>query len=130
MTTDKELDLDRFVDMFDTAMNSDNPTVKKCFNNLLIVIALAHAENNEVEKGPLRTLVDQVEHLTTRIIDLERSILIMRDASGPAGTPYTFSTSTPYTSTSIWMGGGGYVSPNSGATSITSPFSASTIGNA
>jgi hypothetical protein len=43
MSKPEEIDLEKFVDMFDTAMNSDNPAVKRCFNNLLMVVALAHA---------------------------------------------------------------------------------------
>lgn len=107
----KEFDLEQFVDMFDTAMNSDNPTVQKCFNNLLMVVALAHAEDKDVHYGPLRKLVDDVNDLKRRLTIMESSVMSSKN------TPYTGGINNP-----IWVSttttGSGYVPPNSGPYSI------------
>jgi len=113
MTNKEELDLEQFVDMFDTAMNSDNPAVQRCFNNLLMVVALAHAEDKERQIGPFRTLTTHIKQLTNRIDDLERVIRNMQTI-GPAGTPYTsINTGMPPSYVSY-----SYTVPNGGATSI------------
>ena len=115
----KDFDLEQFVDMFDTAMNSDNPTVQKCFKNLLMVVALAHAEDKEKHIGPLRKLVNDVDRLNDRITSLEfvlQSMKNMNEGSGPLGSPYT---TTPYNIwTTVGINGNGYVPPYSGATSV------------
>lgn len=112
MTNKEELDLKQFVDMFDTAINSDNPAVKKCFNNLMMIVALVHAEDPEKQVGPFRSLTTHITYLADRIDDLERDIRNMQTV-GPAGTPYTYTNMLPsYVSYS-------YTPPNGGATSIT-----------
>lgn len=69
MSTDNtDIDLEMFVDMFDTAMNSQNPAVKKCFNNLLLIVALTHTSDATThDVGPLRSLVNKVNELERRI---------------------------------------------------------------
>lgn len=87
MSNNAEFDLELFVDMFDTALASDNPTVKKCFNNLLMVVSLVHAEDKDDQLiGPLRKLVNDVENLTSRIICIENIIANKFDTSGPTGS--------------------------------------------
>ena len=65
------LDLTNLLEMLDVAMSSDNPTVKKCFQNLMLVVALVHAENKTEHTGPLKELL-------TRISMLEREINILK----------------------------------------------------
>jgi len=93
------LDLEQFVDMFDTAMNSTNPTVKKCFNNLLIVVALAHAEDDAPVYGPLRSLLNTVHDLSTRIVNIENRMMAKPQTGGPAGSPTTYYSIQPNTLT-------------------------------
>lgn len=84
-----DFDLEQFVDLFDTAMTSDNPTVKRAFKNLLMVAAIANAEEtfDGLRKGPLRRLVEDVRALNQRLGNLE--------GAGAFRTPYT--NGKPYT---------------------------------
>ena len=65
-----DFNLEQFVDLFDTAMSSDNPTVRRAFKNLMLVAALADSEN-ENKTGPLRNLVEKVKSLEGRISAVE-----------------------------------------------------------
>jgi hypothetical protein len=110
----KEFDLEKFVDMFDTAMDSNNPTVQKCFNNLLMVVALAHAEDKEKHIGPLRKLVDEIKDLQNRMSYIEHSLVEHSTSKkyyerGGTNTVPIWTTTT--------TDGNGYVPPYSGATS-------------
>lgn len=110
----ENFDLNKFIDMFDTAMNSDNPTVKKCFNNLLLVVSIAHAEddvndNNGRTIGPLRELVMKVDELERRLLKIE---YINQVNMQPPQSPFTQTWTT--------TAGNGYVQPNSGPYSISS----------
>jgi|688.fasta_scaffold30275_16 hypothetical protein len=115
MSKPEEIDLEKFVDMFDTAMNSDNPAVKRCFNNLLMVVALAHAEDKEKQLGPLRKLVNDVTELNSRMATIEKAMVhtnsyVYNDMGIDYNTPPIWTTTgTNY--------GSGYVPPFSGATS-------------
>jgi hypothetical protein len=93
-----DFDLDTFVDLFDTALTSDNPTVKKAFKNLLMVTALVHAKDNEFDRqrGPLRRLVDDINNLNRRLSDVENQ----RIYPG-AGFPSPM-TPTPYQPGPTW----------------------------
>jgi len=114
--SNKEFDLEQFVDMFDTAMNSDNPTVQRCFNNLLMVVALAHAEDKEKHIGPLRKLVTDVRELQDRLTIIESAI----KASSKQYNPIDSACRDPQwnTWTTTITAGNGYVAPSSGAYSI------------
>lgn len=68
----EDFDLEKFVDLFDTAMTSDNPTIKKAFKNLMIVATLVTAEN-ETKTGPLKQLLKTVDDLKSRVAVLESS---------------------------------------------------------
>lgn len=98
-----DFDLEQFVDLFDTAMTSDNPTVKKAFKNLMIVATLVNAEN-EPKIGPLRELMTSLNDLRSRVATLEAS---KYSSYGPitTNTPgmptWTVGTPTPYTTGNI-----------------------------
>ncbi len=70
-----DFDLETFVDLFDTAMTSDNPAVRKAFKNLLLISAIVNSEhsNSGLRRGPLRRLVEDIQHLNRRINTLETS---------------------------------------------------------
>ena len=118
----ENFDLEQFVDMFDTAMNSDNPTVKKCFNNLLMVVALAHAEDKEKHIGPLRKIVDDLAYVSRRLEEIERTIRIMNNSTGPSGTPYNYNSTSGMSYTIA--NGGAY---STSTVSIPSPYSSINI---
>lgn len=70
-----DFDLETFVDLFDTAMTSDNPAVQRAFKNLMMIAAIAHAnaegQGLQSPQGPLRRLVDDVRNLNRRVNELE-----------------------------------------------------------
>lgn len=88
-----EFDLEKFVELFDVAMTSDNPTVRKAFKNLLIVAALVDSENENKIPGPLRQLMIDVGELKSKMIVMERSKFTNTNY-GPITTGYP-STNNP-----------------------------------
>lgn len=68
---DDEFDIEKFIDLFDTAMTSDNPTVRRAFKNLLIVAALVDSEAPPRSVGPMRGLYNQIDELRRRISQIE-----------------------------------------------------------
>ena len=74
----EELDLEKFVELFDAAMSSDNPTVKKCFNNLLMVVAFAHSGDEKVKNGPLTKLVTDVNALKGQYEAISAELRLLR----------------------------------------------------
>ena len=97
---EEDFNLEQFVDLFDTAMMSDNPTVKKAFKNLMLVATLVSAEN-EPKIGPLRELITTINDLRARVSTLESS---KYSSYGPitTGMPtWTVGTPTPYTTGNI-----------------------------
>lgn len=141
-----DFDLEKFVDLFDTAMSSDNPAVKRALRNLLMIAAMVDAENPATQSGPLRRLVEDIKNLNNRITNMES-----KQSWAPPAWPYNPGTSTPsvpagpypYTTTTTTttpgqfppntiVGGGsvttGYVAVNSGAVSgdISANYSSTT----
>jgi len=70
-----DFDLETFVDLFDTAMSSDNPSVQRALKNLLMIAAIVNAENTNagLQQGPLRRLVEDQKNIVRRLQDLENN---------------------------------------------------------
>ena len=69
-----EFDITEFAKMFDAALASDNPTVKKALRSFMMVAAIVHAEDgDEVVAGPLETLITKVNHLESMIRELQNN---------------------------------------------------------
>lgn len=67
-----DFDLETFVDLFDTALSSDNPTVQRALRNLIMISSIVNAQNPEgLRKGPLRRLVEDIQNLNKRLKNLE-----------------------------------------------------------
>lgn len=98
-----DFDLEKFVDLFDTAMSSDNPTVKRAFKNLMLIVALADSEN-ENKNGPLRNLVEHVKSLESRIAAIEWKNNFGNGVTGAAGAigPYPYQPSPVWTTSTTW----------------------------
>lgn len=111
--TKEELDLEKFVELFDTAMNSDNPAVQKCFNNLMLVVALVHAEDKEKHDGPLKSLVNEFRDMQKRLSYIEHTL--NKQTKVHEYNDYVNINTHPYWSNTT--NGHGYVPPFSGATS-------------
>jgi len=72
-----DFDLERFVELFDECMTSENPAVQKAFKNLLLVASISHSDTKRfpVTKGPLRRLVEDLHHINRRVGQLEDRML-------------------------------------------------------
>ncbi len=70
-----DFDLETFVDLFDTAMSSDNPAVQRALKNLVLISAMVNAQQNPegLRKGPLRRIVDDINNITRRLSNLENA---------------------------------------------------------
>lgn len=68
-----DFDLDTFVDLFDTAISSDNPAVQRALKNLLMIAAIVNAEDPEagMRKGPLRRVIEDQGHILRRLERVE-----------------------------------------------------------
>jgi len=64
-----DAELEQLADLFDQAMTSDNPTVRRAFRNLLMVAAIDQAEN--AQAGPIRELLNRIKRLETRLNSVE-----------------------------------------------------------
>jgi hypothetical protein len=90
-----DVDLKTFVELFDTAMTSTNPSVKKCFHNLLMLAALVHAEEtNDHQKGPLGKLLDDVVKLQDKVEAIRISTLYQHPSYNDSMYVSTTSTSS------------------------------------
>ena len=90
-----DFDLDRFINMFDEALTSEDPRVIDALRGLLMIVALTRPEaRTAVERGPLRRLVDDVTNLNRRLGAVENRVLEDRDRAISAdkyrNTPKTF----------------------------------------
>ena len=72
-----DFDLERFVDMFDEAMSSQDPRVIDALRNLLMIVTLTRPEVRERQgrnSGPLRRLFEDMHHLNRRLYDVEDTL--------------------------------------------------------
>jgi hypothetical protein len=101
-----DFDLETFVDLFDAALTSDNPAVKKALKNLLLITTMVQSELSAEEriKGPLRQVIDDIGNLNRRLNRLEDQNIY------PQGPTYTPSTITPV----VGPGGPFWTTPNTG----------------
>ena len=68
-----DFDLETFVDLFDTAISSDNPAVQRALKNLLMIAAIVNAEDPEatMRQGPLRRVIDDQRNIIRRLDRIE-----------------------------------------------------------
>ena len=84
-----DFDLERFVDMFDEAMTSQDPRVVRALRDLIMMVTLTRPESRDVgiidrQRGPLRRLYEDIHHLNNRLgrVEEEQSHLV-RQLSRP-----------------------------------------------
>jgi hypothetical protein len=68
-------DITEFAKMFDAALASDNPAVKKALRNFMMVAAIVHAQElNEDERlaGPFEVLLKKVQDLESMVREVQR----------------------------------------------------------
>ena len=70
-----DFDLERFIDMFDTALTSNDPRVVETLRKLMMIVALTRPETPPTERtGPLRRLFEDMNHLNRRLHEVEDSL--------------------------------------------------------
>jgi hypothetical protein len=67
-----EQDLYEFAKMFDAAIASDNPAVKKALRNFMLIAAISEAENTS-ETGPFQGMFDRLSNLETQVAGLRNT---------------------------------------------------------
>jgi hypothetical protein len=71
-----DFDITEFAKMFDAALASDNPSVKKALRNFMMVAAIVHAQElNEDERlmGPFEALLKKVQSLEAMVRELQNN---------------------------------------------------------
>jgi hypothetical protein len=102
-----DFDLETFVDLFDTALASDNPAVQRAFKNLLMIAAIVNAEDSEtgMRQGPLRRLIEDQKNILSRLSRIENEKVYTQTPYAPGSIPPTavplgpFYPPTPITTT-------------------------------
>ena len=74
-----DFDLERFVDMFDEALISQDPRVINALRSLMMMVTLTRPESRDSglhdrNHGPLRRLYEDVNHLNRRLHSLEDEV--------------------------------------------------------
>jgi hypothetical protein len=84
-----DFDLETFVDLFDTAISSNNPAVQKALKNLLLITTMVQSELSPEEriKGPLRQIIDDIKNLNRRLGRLEDQNVYPQTPSTPFTNP-------------------------------------------
>ena len=81
-----DFDLERFVELFDEALMSQDPRVMKTLRDLMMIVALTRPESrnsglHDRNAGPLRRLYEDVNHLNRRLMNLEDEVRSARQAT-------------------------------------------------
>ena len=79
-----DFDLERFVDMFDEALISQDPRVINALRSLMMMVTLTRPEScdsglHDRNSGPLRRLYEDVDHLNKRLHRMEDEVQQMRN---------------------------------------------------
>ena len=80
-----DFDLERFVDMFDEALISQDPRVMNALRSLMMMVTLTRPESRDSglhdrNHGPLRRLYEDVNHLNSRLHRMEDEVRQMRNS--------------------------------------------------
>jgi hypothetical protein len=78
-----DFDLERFMDMFDEAINSKDERVMNALRSLMMIVTLTRPESRDSgvhgrNAGPLRRLYEDVNHLNRRLHDVEDTVRRMQ----------------------------------------------------
>lgn len=84
-------DIQELARLIDTALSSDNPSVKKALRNFMLIVSIVDSENTESTiKGPFSELFSRIDSLTRRLEILERNDY-NKAYRGTSINPYTTS---------------------------------------
>jgi hypothetical protein len=76
-TDQADFDLERFIDMFDEAMTSQDPRVMDALRSLMMMVTLTRPETKTEHSrnhGPLRRLFEDMNHLNSRLHRMEDKV--------------------------------------------------------
>jgi hypothetical protein len=91
-----DFDLTEFAKMFDAALASNNPSVKKALQNFMMIAAIVHAQDqNQTNRitGPFETLIKQVGQLQRMVSDMQATQKYYTNQYSPTYN-YNYNTST------------------------------------
>jgi hypothetical protein len=96
-----DFDLERFVDMFDEALISQDPRVINALRSLMMMVTLTRPESRDSglhdrNHGPLRRLYEDVNHLNSRLHRMEDEVRQMRQIQATEGFKKAYSYDYPY----------------------------------
>jgi len=72
-----DFDLERFIDMFDEAMTSNDPRVVETLRKLMMIVALTAPESSgrhDRNHGPLRRMFEDMNHLNRRMSQMDEDM--------------------------------------------------------
>jgi len=82
-----DFDLERFVDMFDEAMTSQDPRVIETLRSLMMIVTMTRPESTDIynpRKGPLRRAFEDMNHLWKRFEQMEEELRQMHQRMSQA----------------------------------------------
>jgi hypothetical protein len=96
-----DFDLERFVDMFDEALISQDPRVINALRSLMMMVTLTRPESrdrglHDRNHGPLRRLYEDVNHLNSRLHRMEDEVRQMRQVQATEGFKKAYRYDYPY----------------------------------
>jgi negative regulator of replication initiation len=110
-------DIQELARLIDTALASDNPSVKKALRNFMLIVSIVDSENTESTiKGPFSELFQTINGLTRRIEILERN---------NNSNVYRGTSTNPYTIPTWVSTNGNYITNNVNPVTTSSYSSAS-----
>ena len=71
-------DFEDLLKLFDYALSSDNPAVKKALKNLLLVVSIVEPQEEKPNKGPLHDLKRMIEDLKMQVAVMRSEIAVIR----------------------------------------------------
>ena len=95
-----DFDLERFVDMFDEAMTSEDPRVLETLRKLMMIVALTRPETHNTQNrrsGPLRRLFEDMNDLNRAVSRMQEEIQHLNNRFARAEQPYRWEAEDKYT---------------------------------
>jgi hypothetical protein len=120
-------EMEQLAKLFDFALTSDNPAVKKALKNLLLLVSIVEPEEHNKTPGPLRQLQDEIMTLRKEIMRLSTDVSVIKERGRKDTNIYTTYPILPHTLTTSGT-------PSANVTTtvtsyVTQPASQDTIGS-
>ena len=92
-------DFEDLLKLFDYALSSDNPAVKKALKNLLLVVSIVEPQEEKPNRGPLHDLKREIQDLKMQLAVMRSELATLRQSPNtayPSTYPTYPSTHPPY----------------------------------